>query len=258
MTMSPPNRDLAGKVVLIAGGGGIGEGVATRLAAEGCRVALGDYNAAGAERAAERIRAAGGECIGLGYDQSDEASITALVAETVRRLGPPAHAFVNAMDMVVIEQDTDIVAMTMSAFDRTLAVGLRGAALVARAVIPHIVAQRGAIVFTSSDAAHFGEPCRPAYAITKSGVNALMRHIASRWGPEGLRANAILPGLIIVPRMAGTIDDDGVAQARLSARSPRLGEPRDIAAMVAMLFSADGEWVNGQALSVNGGGTMRP
>lgn len=258
MTMNTPNRDLAGKVVLIAGGGGIGEAVAIRLAGEGCRVALGDFDGAEAERAAGRIRDAGGDCIGLAYDQSDETSVAALVAETVRRLGPPAHAFVNAMDMVALESDSDILAMPMDIFDRTLAVGLRGAALVTRAVLPHLVAQHGAIVFTSSDAAHFGEPCRPAYAITKSGVNALMRHIASRWGPEGVRANAILPGLIIVPRMREKMGDAGIEAAKVGRRSLRLGEGRDIAAMVAMLFSADGEWMNGQTLSVNGGGTMRP
>lgn len=258
MTAALPDRDLAGKTVLIAGGGGIGEAVAARLAAEGARVALGDLYPASAEAAAARIRADGGDCIGLGYDQSDDASVAALIAETVRRIGPPAHAFINAMDMVTLNDDTDLLAMDMATFDRTLAVGLRGAAVVARAVLPHVAAQRGAIVFTSSDAAHFGEPCRPAYAISKSGVNALMRHIASRWGPEGVRSNAILPGFILVPQLRKKMDDAGIAAAIASGRSPRLGEGKDIAAMVAMLMSADGEWINGQTLSVNGGGTMRP
>jgi len=258
MTMIPPDRGLTGKVALIAGGGGIGAAVARRLAAEGCRVALGDLRIDSAERDAAAIRAEGGTCIALGYDQSDAASVAALVAATVERLGPPDFAHVNAMDMDAVEADTDLLDIDMDIFDRTLAVGLRGSVLVARAVMPHIAAHRGAIVFTSSDAAHFGEPQRFAYAMTKSAVNALMRHIASRWGQQGVRANAILPGLVMIPRLAQSMDQTAQDMILANGRSPRLGRGEDIAAMVAMLFSRDGEWINGQTLSVNGGGTMRP
>jgi len=162
------------------------------------------------------------------------------------------------MDMVALTKDTDLVDIDMDVFDRTLAVGLRGSVLVARAAMPHLVANRGAIVFTSSDAAHFGEPCRFAYAMTKSAVNALMRHIASRWGPEGVRSNAILPGLVMIPRIVAQTSEAELEQLMVGRRSLRLGRGEDIAAMVAMLFSRDGEWINGQTLSVNGGGTMRP
>lgn len=258
MTMTPPDRGLNGKIALIAGGGGIGSSVARRLASEGCRVALADLDGATAERDATSIRAQGGECIALAYDQSDLASVTALVDEVVSRLGPPDFAFVNAMDMAACDNDTDLIDIDLEVFDRTLAVGLRGSVLVARTVMPHIAANRGAIVFTSSDAAHFGEPQRFAYAMTKSAINALMRHIASKWGPEGVRANAILPGLVLVPRLEQRMDESVRAAILASGRSPRLGRGDDIAGMVAMLFSSDGEWINGQTLSVNGGGTMRP
>jgi Dehydrogenases with different specificities (related to short-chain alcohol dehydrogenases) len=258
MAMIPPDRGLKGKVALIAGGGGIGSSVARRLASEGCRVALADLYGEAAERDAAAIREAGGDCIGFAYDQSDAASVTALVDEVASSMGAPDFAFVNAMDMDACDRDTDLVDIDLDVFDRTLAVGLRGSVLVARAVMPHIAARRGAIVFTSSDAAHFGEPERFAYAMTKSAVNALMRHIASRWGPEGVRANAVLPGLVLVPRLAQKMDESARAAMLASGRSPRLGRGEDIAGMVAMLFSHDGEWINGQTLSVNGGGTMRP
>lgn len=258
MAITAPDRALRGRIALVAGGGGIGGAVARRLAAEGCQVALGDLDGETAERDAAAIRAEGGICLAFAYDQSDEASVGALVQEVVGRLGPPDFAFLNAMDMAAVENDTDLLDIDMQVFDRTLAVGLRGTVLVARAVLPHIAANRGAIVFTSSDAAHFGEPRRFAYAMTKSAVNALMRHVASRWGPAGIRANAILPGLVLVPRLATKMDETSRGQAISGGRSPRLGRGEDIAAMVAMLFSADGEWINGQTLSVNGGGTMRP
>ena len=160
--------------------------------------------------------------------------------------------------MGALRYDTDVVDIDMAIFDQTLAVGLRGSVLVARAVMPHLIANQGAIAFTSSDAAHAGEPCRFAYAMTKSAVNALMCHIASRWGPDGVRANAILPGLVMIPRLAAKMDEARQHQIVAGSRSQRLGRGEDIAAMVAMLFSSDGEWINGQTLSVNGGGTMRP
>lgn len=77
-------------------------------------------------------------------------------------------------------------------------------------------------------------------------------------GHHGVRANAILPGLVLTPQLATRMDSDRHKTAIEGTRSTRLGESRDIAAMVAMLMSRDGEWISGQTLSVNGGTTMRP
>ena len=140
-------------------------------------------------------------------------------------------------------------------FDRTIAVNLRGHFLCTRLAIPHLSARGGgAIVYTASAAAYIGEPERPSYAIAKSGITALARHVASRWGKEGIRANAIAPGLIMTPAVAaGTMAGHTLA----SVPSTRLGLPEDIAAAVAFLLSDDAAWINGQVLSVDGGGTMR-
>ena len=114
----------------------------------------------------------------------------------------------------------------------------------------------GAIVYTASAAAFIGEPQRPAYAVAKSGLTALTRHVARRWGKQGIRANAVAPGLVMTPAVrtgAGSFADHAIA----NVPHTRLGEPADIAAAVAFLLSDDGEWVNGQVLSVDGGATMR-
>ena len=258
MTGTVPGRGLAGKVVLIAGGGGIGDDAARRLAAEGCRVVLGDIALAAAEEAAEVIRQTGGDCTAVGYDQSDEASVRAFVDAAIATYGRIDHLFANAADMHALQEDSNVLDIDLDIFDRTVAVNMRGAVLVTRYALPQIIANRGAIVYTSSDAAHVGEPQRVTYAMTKSAINALMRHVASRWGREGLRANAILPGLVLTPQLQSRMDDAQRAMAVEGTRSFRAGESRDIAAMVAMLMSRDGEWITGQTLSVNGGVTMRP
>ena len=86
---------------------------------------------------------------------------------------------------------------------------------------------------------------------------ALMRHIASRWGKQGVRSNAILPGFVYTEKTREHLPEEFRRHAIAGTRSTRLGEPSDIAAMVAMLFSDDGLWINGQTLSVDGGATMR-
>ena len=113
-------------------------------------------------------------------------------------------------------------------------------------------------VFTSSGSAFAGEPQRPAYAMSKSGINALVRHIASRWGKERIRANAVAPGLVRTEKNFQILDDENTLSTILGTiRSPRVGKPDDIAAMVAFLASADGEWITGQVIAVDGGTTMR-
>jgi len=115
----------------------------------------------------------------------------------------------------------------------------------------------GAIVYTSSGAAYVGEPERVSYAVSKSGINALMRHVASRWGKDGIRSNAIAPGLVLTDGSRASMDAEAQERMLALGRSTRLGTPDDIASMVALLFSDDGEWVNGQVISVDGGITMR-
>ena len=88
-------------------------------------------------------------------------------------------------------------------------------------------------------------------------INTLVRHVATRWGKKGIRANAVAPGLVMHERISTALPE-GLQEAVLRVTpSPRLGKPEDIAAMVAFLFSDDGQWINGQVISVDGGGTQR-
>jgi NAD(P)-dependent dehydrogenase (short-subunit alcohol dehydrogenase family) len=96
-----------------------------------------------------------------------------------------------------------------------------------------------------------------SYGISKSGILALMRHVASRWGRDNIRANAIAPGFVLTERMRDSIPKEFLDHALAANRSTRHGQPDDIAAMVALLMSEDGAWINGQALSIDGGSTLR-
>jgi NAD(P)-dependent dehydrogenase (short-subunit alcohol dehydrogenase family) len=147
----------------------------------------------------------------------------------------------------------------LAVFDRTISVNLRGFLLCTRHAIPRMLERGGgAIVYTSSAAGHVGEPQRPSYGISKSGINALMRHVSSRWGREGIRANCVAPGLVLTKTIRDNSDDAFRDFALSLGRVDRLGEPEDIAAAVAFLMSDDAAWITAQVLSVDGGSTVRP
>lgn len=247
-----------GKVAVVAGGGGIGGATARRLGAEGARVVIGDLLPDEAGAIADNIVAAGGESLGLGLDIADPVSVEALFAAADAHFGGIDAVHVNAADLQVIFEDSDAATVSLEVFDRTIAVGLRGHLICTQAAIPRLLARGGgAIVYTASVAAFAGEPERPCYGMAKAGVTALMRHVSSRWGKEGIRANAVAPGLVLTPNNRKTMPEEFAKLALRSTRSTRLGEPEDIAAMVCTLLGPDGAWVNGQVISVDGGSMLR-
>ncbi|MFN3424131.1 MAG: SDR family NAD(P)-dependent oxidoreductase [Novosphingobium meiothermophilum] len=243
-------------IVVVGAGTGIGAATVERLCAEGARVCAADLNLPAAQVIAARMTASGHEAHALGVDIADEGSVGACIADAAALLGGIDGVHVNAADMGAIMQDSDALGVDLAIFDRTIAVNLRGHLLCTRAALPHLLeSPHGAIVYTSSAAAISGEPERPSYAASKSGLNALMRHVASKWGRQGLTANCVAPGFVMTPEMvaAGTVPPEWIDHCLAHTRSTRLGRVEDIAAMVALLLSADGRWINGQVIHVNGG-----
>jgi NAD(P)-dependent dehydrogenase (short-subunit alcohol dehydrogenase family) len=253
-------RGLDNKVAVVAGGGsGIGAATAVRLAEEGASVVVGDIVVQNAEAVAASIRADGGTAVAAEFDIADDKSVAALVAAAVAEFGGLDLMHANAADLSVILRDSDALAVELDVFDRTIAVNLRGYLLCTRHSIPEMLRRGGGvIVYTSSASGHVGEPERPSYGISKSGINALMRHVSSRWGREGIRANCVAPGVILTKTILDNSNDEFREFALSLGRSPRLGEPEDIAAAVAFLMSHDASWITGQVISVDGGSTVRP
>ena len=251
---------LKDKAVIVVGAGtGIGAATVERLCVEGARVCVADINFAAAKAVAERMVASGHEAFAVEVDIADEDSVNAAFAAAVDRLGRLDGAHINAADLQTIFRDSDALALDMAVFDRTIAVNLRGHLLCTRAALPHILASGGgALVFTSSGAGDGGEPERPSYAASKSGLNALMRHVASRWGKDGVTANCIAPGFVMTPEMiaGGAVPPEFIDTCIAKTRSTRLGTAEDIAGVAAMLLSEDGRWINGQVWHVNGGSQL--
>ncbi|MFF7734521.1 SDR family oxidoreductase [Streptomyces sp. NPDC007984] len=250
---------LKDRIVLVAGAAtGLGAASARRLAGDGARVVVGDLNREGAEETAAGIRAEGGEAVAVEFDISDDASVERLVSAAAQTYGGLDAVHVNAGDMDSVRRDSDVVDIDLAVWDRTVAVNLRGHMLVSRHAVPALLARGGgAIVYTSSIASFTGEPKRPAYAVTKAGINALARHVASRWGKEGIRANAVTPGLILTREIEEGASPEMLKAMLTRTRSTRHGRAEDIAGMVSYLLSDEGAWINGQVVNVDGGTFLR-
>ena len=249
-----PVKGLKDRVVIVAGGAsGIGAASAKRLGEEGARVVVGDLNFPGAEATAKEIVAAGGTAVGFAFDLADEVSCGALIAEAVGRWGA-LHGLFNCgadLSTETLGRDSDVVSMPLEVVERTLRVNLIGYFLTARHAIPAILEAGGGSIVNMTSGVVLGQPKFGAYGMAKGGVIALSRHIAARWGKEGVRCNALDPGITLTDNQRTMVTDDHREHAMRAIRSPRFGEPREIAAMVAFLLSEEAPWINGQTYAVS-------
>jgi NAD(P)-dependent dehydrogenase (short-subunit alcohol dehydrogenase family) len=251
-------RGLAGKVLLCAGSAtGIGAETARRLASEGARIVIGDVNPAGAQGVVDEIMGKGGEALAVEFDIGDPDSVRRLIARTVEHFGVLDGMHVNATNNKRTDEDLDAVRTDLEVFDLMHSIVLRGHLLCTRFGLPEMLKRGGGpIVYTSSDGGKSAADIRMSYYVAKAGLNALMRHVAFRYAREGIRANAVCPGIIMTDAvLRGTTAEERV-QMTSKIPSGRAGTPQDIAGMVAFLMSDDAQHVNGQAISVNGGSLM--
>jgi len=258
-------QGLKNKVVVVAGSAtGIGLASARRLAAEGAKVALGDIAIQQAQDAARQICQAGGDAIAIEYDQSDEASTENLIRQAVSHFGRLDGLHANAADLrpAIFGRDVDVLNMDVSIWERTLRVNLIGYADLIRRVLPHLLERGGGSIVcttTSTNSPPIGRANAPvAYSASKAAVNAMCRHVASRWGQQGIRCNAVAPGVVLTEAAKTVMTPEFIEELRADLRSTRLGEPGDIAGAVAFLLSDEGAWVNGQVWGVNGGAYLTP
>jgi len=250
---------LSGKVIIVAGAGGIGGGIARRLAADGASVVLGDIVFDAATKVVTDIAEAGGTAVATELDGSDDASCKAIVELATSRFGGLDGIHVNFADLADGSSMNDVLELDLDVFDATMKVNVRGFLLCTRHALPALLARGGgSIVYTASNAAYMGEPVRVAYAMSKGAILPLMRHVANRFGREGIRANAIAPGVIMHPMLESLMPDDAKATFAEETALKRLGKPNDIAAVSALLMSDDGDFITGQVIAVDGGGFMRP
>jgi NAD(P)-dependent dehydrogenase (short-subunit alcohol dehydrogenase family) len=263
MTAGIPHDRLAGRVVLVTGGGsGMGKGVCERIAAEGAAVAVVDIREHLAADVAAAIVDAGGRAVAIACDVSDEAQVAAAVERTVGELGGLWGLVANAGTA----GRGWIHELTLDDWNFVLGVNLTGAFLCAKHAIPHLLAGGGgSIVVTSSIAGSVVGAAGSAasYAVSKAGVIQLARQIAVDYGDRGIRANAIQPSGIADSNLARHAAEDRARQTTPPADLPRpkpwlpirrAGHPRDeYGATVAFLLSDDAGFITGTAIPVDGG-----
>ena len=249
---------LKGKTALVTGGGsGIGRAISQTLAREGAAVAVVDFNETYGRECVELIRAAGGRAIFLAVDVTDEARVKAMVADTVAEFGRLDIACNNA---AVSRGSGPIHQFSREVFEQTLEMCLTNTWLCMKYEIEAMLAQGGgAIVNISSNASLRGQAFNTAYASAKSGVNILTKSSAAEYGDQGIRINAISPGVIRTPGLEKYFEEQPkIAEGlKKAAVMKRLGEPEEIAEAVVFLASDRASFITGQLLSVDGGGAVR-
>jgi len=248
---------LQGKVAVVTGAGpGIGRAIPQVFAREGARVTLVDVQLRAAEETAEGIRAAGGDALVVQGDASSSKDWRATVEQTVQRFGRldilvNGASWSRAVPAVDLEEEE---------WDRSIAVTLKSVYLGAKYCIPEMLkGGGGAIVNISSANGLVSNPGFASYSAAKSGVIGLTRNLAIDYGLQGIRVNAICPGLIINARTEARIQADE-AEAR-GSRDPylvgRWGRPEDVAFAALYLASDEAAFVTGTVLAVDGGLTCQ-
>ena len=240
---------LSGKIAIVTGAAqGIGKAIATRLAADGARVAVSDINAAGAEAVAKSLP---NGAFAVTCDISDPAQVTALHEAVIKTAGDLDILVNNASIVPFIAWDD----VDLAHWQKIISVNLTGTFLMARAAsdLMRKLGHGGTIINISSNTIFAGTPNMAAYVAAKGGVFGLTRALATELGKHAITVNTVTPGLtetegVMASPHAGAFEFVGMLQAL-----PGKGQPSDIAAAVAFLASDDAKWITGQTLNVDGG-----
>jgi NAD(P)-dependent dehydrogenase (short-subunit alcohol dehydrogenase family) len=245
---------LAGKVVLVTGGGsGIGRASALALAREGADVVVSDVVEEGGNETLRLIEEAGGKGLFIRGDVADATDVQRIIEEVEAHYGRLDCAHNNAGIEGIQAPTADC---TEENWDRVLRVNLKGTWLCMKYEIPLMLKQhRGSIVNTASVAGLVGFPGIVAYNASKGGVIQLTKTAALEYATEGIRVNAVCPGVIRTPMVERFLGGSAEAEAAFVAMEPvgRMGTPEEIADAVVWLLSDASSFVTGDALPVDGG-----
>lgn len=250
------SESLAGQVALVTGAGaGIGYAIAEALAAAGARVALNDVDPGLAAAAAATINAAAGAELAAPYpgDIAEVAGVRAMVERIGAELGGPSICVANAG----ITRFAAFLDAEPEAFDRLMAVNLRGTYFTAQAAAQAMVARRapGRIVLLASVTGLRAVTGLSAYGVTKAGIMGMARSLALELGPHRITVNAVAPGATVTERTRSETPNYAEDWARVTPTG-RAGAGADIAAAVRFLVSPGAAQLSGQTLVVDGGWSL--
>ncbi len=250
--------DFSGKVALVTGGSsGMGRAAAELFARRGAAVAVADMQSGPGRDTVERIHQAGGRARFIEADVTDEASVAAMITQTVAEFGGLHCAFNNAgvnSPMIPFHD------MTLAEWNRMIAVNLTGVFLCMKHELQHMgAAGGGAIVNTSSGAGMVSAPGMPHYTAAKHGVLGLTKCAAREYAARNIRVNAVCPGVVDTPMMRAFIDGKPEIEKAMLGTLPfgRMGRPEEIAEAVVWLCSDAASFVSGDSMLVDGATVCR-
>ena len=249
-------KRLQDKTAIVTGAAsGIGLAAARRLAEEGARVVLADINLGAAQEQAATLRGVGLQAAALAVDLGDETSIRTLVEQTVLLFGGLDVLFNNAAATHISSRlDAPVADMDTQVWDDTLRINLRGTMLASKYALAAMLPRGGgSIINTSSGSAQAGALGYSAYAVSKAGIENLTRYVAAQHGKQGIRCNALAPGLIVTPATADNYAGPAGEMMLAHHLTPRLGNVDDIANAVLFLASDESAFITGQIINVDGG-----
>jgi NAD(P)-dependent dehydrogenase (short-subunit alcohol dehydrogenase family) len=245
-----------GPVTIITGSSrGIGRAAAELLAARGHRVVISSRNQDACESVAESIRDGGGEAVAIACHVGQDEQLEALIAGTVARYGRLDNLVLNAASNPVYGPSDSV---DRQAFDVIMHNNVFGSMRLGHLARPHLAeAGGGAVVLVSSIAGMLGNTVIGAYGLSKAAENQLVRNLALEFGGDGIRVNAVAPGLIRTDFSKALLSDERMVK-HFERTTPlgRIGEPDDIARVIAFLVGDDSRWLSGQVITADGGITV--
>lgn len=249
-----PER-LVGRTAIVTGAGrGIGRAVAIQLAATGASVVVNDLVAEAAQDVAEQLNSAGGRAFAVGGDITDLTFVELLIGRSTDKYGP-INILVNAAGIL---RRTAVFDMDEAEWDLVLKVNLKGTFLPSKAVLPSMREFGwGRIINLSSTAGKTTSTLGGAhYTASKHAVLGLTRHMAMEEAAHGITVNAVCPGLINTEMVQQEVDDERIKRYTAGFPIHRLGEPSEVAELVAFLASDRAAYITGQGLDISGGDLM--
>ena len=241
-----------GRVAIITGSGsGLGRVLAHRFAGEGAAVVVADVVGQRATEVVDEISEAGGKSLAQTVDVTDAADVEAMVGAARESFGSVQILVNNAAKAT----DADFTDVSEETWDDDVAVTLKGPFLCSQAVLAGMVQNESGVILNISSVnalAYFGNE---AYSAAKAGILSLTRSLAVRYGPYGVRVNAIVPGTLRTPAWEQRQQKDPEVFERIAKWYPlgRIGEPEDVARAALFLASDEAAWISGAALPVDGG-----
>ena len=240
------------RVTIVTGGGsGLGRVLAHGFAAEGAAVVVADVAGDRASAVADEISDAGGRSLAQATDITDASDVRAMV-EAAREAFGPVNVLVNNAAKAT---DADFLSLDEETWDEDVTVTLKGPFLCSQTVLADMVENGAGVILNISSVNALGYYGNEAYSAAKAGLLNLTRSLAVRYGPSGIRVNAIAPGTLRTPAWEQRIEEDPNVFERVARWYPlgRVGEPEDVAGAALFLASDEAAWITGTVLPVDGG-----